>query len=121
MALNNIWHDLLFYSKNLDFFYINNYLEITYNIKNPEILILRSNNYSSKISIHIIYQNVVFNDIYNIWVNQEDQKKNEENKKVKYGISIDRYLFDKMKKEDVSVSKFIQNLVEKYYGEKKNI
>ena len=48
-------------------------------------------------------------------------KKEEKYKKVKYGISIDRYLFDKMKKEDVSVSKFIQNLVEKYYGEKKNI
>ena len=46
--------------------YINNYLDKTYNIKNPEILILRSNNYSSKISIHIIYQNVIFNDIYNI-------------------------------------------------------
>ena len=48
-------------------------------------------------------------------------KKEEKFKKVKYGISIDRYLFDKMKKEDVSVSKFIQNLVEKYYGKKKNI
>lgn len=47
-------------------------------------------------------------------------KKNEENKKVKYGISIDRYLFDKMKKEKVSVSKFIQNLVKEYY-EKKEI
>lgn len=47
-------------------------------------------------------------------------KKNEENKKVKYGISIDRYLFDKMKKEKVSVSKFIQNLVKVYY-EKKEI
>ena len=34
-------------------------------------------------------------------------KKNEENKKVKYGISIDRYLFDKMKKEKVFQ---IQNL-----------
>jgi hypothetical protein len=42
-------------------------------------------------------------------------KKNEENKKVKYGISIDRYLFDKMKKEKVSVSKFIQELVKKHY------
>lgn len=42
-------------------------------------------------------------------------KKNEENKKVKYGISIDRYFFDKMKKEKVSVSKFIQELVKKHY------
>jgi len=46
-------------------------------------------------------------------------KKNEENKKVKYGISIDRYLFDKMKNEDVSVSKFIQILVKEYYDKKK--
>ena len=46
--------------------------------------------------------------------------KDEKDKKVKYGISIDRYLFDKMKKEKVSVSKFIQNLVKEYY-EKKEI
>jgi hypothetical protein len=42
-------------------------------------------------------------------------KKDERFKKVKYGISIDRYLFDKMKNEEVSVSKFIQNLVKEYY------
>ena len=36
-------------------------------------------------------------------------------KKVKYGISIDRYLFDKMKNEEVSISKFIQELVKKHY------
>jgi hypothetical protein len=41
--------------------------------------------------------------------------KEEKDKKVKYGISIDRYLFDKMKNEEVSVSKFIQNLVKEYY------
>lgn len=46
--------------------------------------------------------------------------KNEQDKKVKYGISIDRYLFDKMKKEEISVSKFIQKLVQEYY-EKKNM
>ena len=46
--------------------------------------------------------------------------KNEKDKKVKYGISIDKYLFEKMKKENVSVSKFIQNIVKEYY-EKKNI
>ena len=44
--------------------------------------------------------------------------KEEKDKKVKYGISIDRYLFDKMKKEDKSVSKFIQNLVKEYYDGK---
>jgi hypothetical protein len=42
-------------------------------------------------------------------------KKEEKDKKVKYGISIDKYLFDKMRSENISVSKFIQNLVKEYY------
>jgi hypothetical protein len=42
-------------------------------------------------------------------------KKEEKDKKIKYGISIDKYLFDKMRLEKVSVSKFIQNLVKDYY------
>lgn len=46
--------------------------------------------------------------------------KNESEKKVKYGVSIDKFLFDKMKKENVSISKFIQKLVKEYY-EKKEI
>ena len=46
--------------------------------------------------------------------------KNDSEKKVKYGISIDKFLFDKMKKENVSISKFIQKLVKEYY-EKKEI
>jgi hypothetical protein len=41
--------------------------------------------------------------------------KNDSDKKIKYGISIDKYLFDKMKKEGVSISKFIQKLVKDYY------
>jgi hypothetical protein len=41
--------------------------------------------------------------------------KNESDKKIKYGISIDKQLFDKMKKEETSVSKFIQKLVREYY------
>lgn len=45
-------------------------------------------------------------------------KKNDKDKKVKYGISIDRYLFDKMKNEGVSISKFIQNIVKEYYEKK---
>lgn len=45
--------------------------------------------------------------------------KNEQDKKVKYGISIDRYLFDRMKREEISVSKFIQKLVKDYYDKKK--
>jgi hypothetical protein len=44
--------------------------------------------------------------------------KDEKDKKVKYGISIDRHLFDKMKNEGVSVSKFIQRLVKEYYDGK---
>jgi hypothetical protein len=44
--------------------------------------------------------------------------KEKKDKKIKYGISIDKYLFDKMKNEDVSVSKFIQNLVKEYYEKK---
>ena len=47
-------------------------------------------------------------------------KKQDKDKKVKYGISIDKYLFDMMKEEHQSISKFIQNLVKQYY-EKKNI
>ena len=47
-------------------------------------------------------------------------KKDEKYKKIKYGISIDRFLFDKMKNEEVSVSKFIQNLVKEYYDGKIN-
>jgi hypothetical protein len=45
--------------------------------------------------------------------------KNEKDKKVKYGISVDRHLFERMKKEEVSISKFIQNLVKEYYEKKK--
>jgi hypothetical protein len=41
--------------------------------------------------------------------------KKDKDKKVKYGISIDRHLFDKMKEEGISISKFIQNLVKEYY------
>ena len=44
--------------------------------------------------------------------------KDEKDKKVKYGISIDRHLFEKMKKEEVSISKFIQKLVKEYYEKK---
>jgi hypothetical protein len=47
-------------------------------------------------------------------------KKDEEDKKVKYGISIDRFLFDKMKNEEISISKFIQELVKEHYDKKIN-
>lgn len=45
--------------------------------------------------------------------------KEDKDKKVKYGISIDRHLFDKMKNEEISISKFIQKLVKEYYEKKK--
>lgn len=45
-------------------------------------------------------------------------KKDEKYKKIKYGISVDKYLFDKMKNDGVSISKFIQNLVKEYYERK---
>jgi hypothetical protein len=48
-------------------------------------------------------------------------KKDDKDKKVKYGISIDRYLFDKMKNEEISVSKFIKNLVKEYYERKEKM
>jgi hypothetical protein len=41
--------------------------------------------------------------------------KEEKNKKVKYGISIDRHLFERMKREEISISKFIQKLVKEHY------
>ena len=41
--------------------------------------------------------------------------KDAKDKKVKDGLSIDRYLFDKMKNEEISISKFIQKLVKEYY------
>jgi len=44
--------------------------------------------------------------------------KNESDKKIKYGISIDKHLFDRMKREEISVSKFIQRLVREYYDGK---
>jgi len=46
-------------------------------------------------------------------------KKLDAEKKVKYGISIDRRLFEEMKGEHKSVSKFIQKLVKDYYEKKK--
>lgn len=45
--------------------------------------------------------------------------KNEMDKKVKYGISVDRFLFERMKKEEKSISQFIQNLIKEYYDKKK--
>ena len=45
--------------------------------------------------------------------------KKDSEKKIKFGISIDRHLYDRMKQDNASISKFIQNLVKYYYEEKK--
>ena len=45
--------------------------------------------------------------------------KNDSDKKIKYGISIHKHLFDRMKREEKSISKFIQKLVQDYYEKKK--
>ncbi len=46
---------------------INEYLSTQYNIKNNiEIIILRSKLFKNKISLHIIYNNVIFENIYNL-------------------------------------------------------
>jgi len=44
--------------------------------------------------------------------------KDENDKKIKYGISIDKHLFERMKKEEISISKFIQKLVKEHYEKK---
>jgi hypothetical protein len=44
--------------------------------------------------------------------------KKDSDKKIKYGISIDRHLFERMKMEEISISKFIQKLVKEYYNGK---
>ena len=59
----------------------------------------------------------IYNKVMNMETKMGRPKKDDKDKKVKYGISIDRYLFDKMKNEEVSVSKFIQKLVKEHYGE----
>jgi hypothetical protein len=61
----------------------------------------------------------VFLTHFNIFTNMGRPKKLEEDKKVKYGISIDRSIFEKMKDEHKSVSHFIQTLVKEYYEKKR--
>lgn len=42
-------------------------------------------------------------------------KKNKKDLRVKFGISIDPKLFDLLKKEKITKSKFIEKLVKEYY------
>jgi hypothetical protein len=45
-------------------------------------------------------------------------KKIEKDKKVKFGISLDRDLFDRMVKEKVKKSTLLNRLLKEYYGKK---
>jgi hypothetical protein len=42
----------------------------------------------------------------------------EEDKKIKFGISLDRDLFDRMVKEKVKKSTLLNKLLKEYYGKK---
>jgi len=46
------------------------------------------------------------------------QRKNEEDKKIKFAISLDPKLFKKMDNEMVNKSRLIENLLKEYYGNK---
>ena len=46
------------------------------------------------------------------------QRKNEEDKKIKFAISLDPKLFKKMNNEMVNKSRLIENLLKEYYGNK---
>jgi hypothetical protein len=45
-------------------------------------------------------------------------KINKENKKIKFGISLDPKLYQKIKNDGYKVSTFIEKLVKDYYGNK---
>jgi hypothetical protein len=45
-------------------------------------------------------------------------KKEEQDKKIKIGITIDRQLYGLIKKDNLKPSRIIENLVREYYGNK---
>lgn len=45
-------------------------------------------------------------------------KKEENDKKIKIGITIDRELYSLIKKDNLKPSRIIENLVREYYGNK---
>lgn len=45
-------------------------------------------------------------------------KKNEEDKKIKFAISLDPKLFNRMDNEMINKSRLIETLLKKYYGNK---
>lgn len=46
------------------------------------------------------------------------KSKLDEDKKIKFGISLDRDLFDRMVKENVKKSTLLNKLLKEYYGKK---
>ena len=46
------------------------------------------------------------------------QKKQEKDSKIKFGISLDRELFDKMVEDKTKKSSLINKLLKEYYGKK---
>ena len=46
------------------------------------------------------------------------QRKKEEDKKIKFAISLDPKLFKRMDKEMINKSRLIENLIREYYGNK---
>lgn len=45
-------------------------------------------------------------------------KKEDQDKKIKIGISLDRTLFNNMMKDGGKVSRIIENIIREYYGNK---
>lgn len=45
-------------------------------------------------------------------------RKKEEDKKIKFAISMDPRLFERMEKEFINKSRLIEKLVKEYYGKK---
>jgi hypothetical protein len=45
-------------------------------------------------------------------------KKEDQDKKIKIGISLDRKLFNHMMKEGGKASRIIENIIRRYYGNK---
>jgi hypothetical protein len=43
-------------------------------------------------------------------------RKNDIDKKIKFGISLDRKLYESIKKDGFMVSRFIEKLIKEYYG-----
>jgi hypothetical protein len=65
-----------------------------------------------------IYVKILLLNKNNIFIIMGRPKKNKEEKKVKVSISIDRFLYNKIKEEKIMPSRIIEKLVRKYYENK---